>query len=157
MTLEAEQLHELVDELNRKALGSLERILNDHELGAISRGEAKVALACLFDAVSGLVGPDVFDMISEASQELSAQAGTTTCTRMYVNPEGTIVLLEYVFGEPKVVVRTRVSCQPDAEWTKVAEQTFEGELIPFDAAKKRMDGYGEALVRQGYRLLHTGG
>ena len=145
---------DITSELNRKALEQLERIHNDREQGVISDNEARHSLATLFGTVSGLCSQDVFDMISESSHEMNASAPKpTVMQRTLVSEKGAIVQLEYAFGEGHVLVKTRMPSETQAGWTKVAKQSFDEAVIPFEAAKERMAAYEASLIRQGYKEL----
>lgn len=148
--MEAQQI---LDEIDRKALETLQRILNDRERGVISDAQARASVHTLFEAVSGLCSRDSFDLISDASTELNAPKGPNRMTRLLVSPVGAIVQLEYEYGEAFLTVKTRVPSDTKAGWSKIAKASFEEELIPFDAAKERMEQYEASLLRQGYQEL----
>lgn len=138
------------DEIDRKALEQIERIMGNLKTGCVSWGEARFALTVLFDAVSGLCSKDVFDLISSASAELSADEQRTTMTRIFMNTKGALALFEYGCGDSFLLVKRRAAGSEQPDWDKVTRVTCEGKEIPFEIAKQRMEQYSAAMLRDGY-------
>lgn len=145
---------DIAEELNRKSLEALQQVMVDHGCGAISGAQARVALATLFNTVSGLAGSDVFQLISEASEQLRRDA-SAECVRkeLFVDEYGGVVQLEYHYGQGELLVKTRQAGERRQCWTNVRRMTFESEVLPFEAAKVRMDEYAASLLRRGYERL----
>lgn len=144
---------ELLEEIDRKSLTTLAGIMSGHASGLISRAEASRSLQALFDTASGLTGREVFELISEASKELSAVRCRTFDRTLFVNETGSLVELEYEFGEPFVRVRTRVPSATNAGWSKQVETDYSDQPIPYEAAKARIEQYKLSLLRKGYAVL----
>lgn len=146
--------HTLVDELNRKALDTLERIIVDYQTGIISVEQARSSLQTLFQAVSGLISDDLFDMISEASKEFADKAGEATARRLFTSDKS-LLCLEYTFGEPVVKLHSLDWESPvHGGWTKTAVMNFAEEANPYEVARGRFDGYIESFARLGYKELN---
>ena len=148
-----EQTFNLADELERKTLDVLSRIVSDFEQGAISQPSARFALRILFDTTSGLVGDEAFYLVSAASEMINAEPDTDMAKRFFVNQaKQEIVLLTYQFGEAQVGLK-RGSLPKDsrkAVWERESKATFETETNPFEAARVRFKGYAESLLRHGF-------
>ncbi len=140
----------LIDELERKALDALSRILSDFDAGAISQPAAAFALRTLFDAVSGLVGADTFDLISEASKKVNETQHNDQQRRLFVHASGTdFCLLEYQYGEAEITVKRGSVAMESAgariKWHRDSKATFEDEPNPFEAAAARFKQYAETM------------
>ncbi|QNK01732.1 hypothetical protein [Dyella telluris] len=146
--------HTLVDELNRKALDTLERIVVDYQTGIISVEQARSSLQTLFQAVSGLITDDLFDMISEASKEFADKTGEATARRLFIS-DGCLYCLEYTFGEPVVKLhKLNWSETTRMTWSSTKVLDFSEELNPYEVARGRFDGYIESFARLGYKELN---
>ena len=66
---ELERLILLEQELNRKAIGELENLVEKRELGKITNAEYATGIAVLFSVCSGLVDSEFFALISKAAKE----------------------------------------------------------------------------------------
>ena len=65
----------LIDELNLKTTIAVMGIVEDERRGIITKAQAATAMKGIFDAVSGLVSQDTFDLISAASEEYKGAKG----------------------------------------------------------------------------------
>ncbi len=143
------------EELERKTLDVLARILHDYEQGIVSQAQASHSLRAIFDTVSGLVGTEVFDFISEASAHVDADQKKDKLRRFFVHPSRKeIVAIEFQYGETGVSLKLGKFPDPEAEgfdWSRKSHATFEDELNPFEAAKQRFDGYADSLSRAGFK------
>ena len=54
----------IAEELHRKTLSAIATLLAKRETGAITEWEYYIAIQALFEAVSGLVPQDVFELLS---------------------------------------------------------------------------------------------
>ena len=64
--MDAEQL---TQELSLKAMTALSNIIGDYERGLISKAQAATGCRAVFDTVGGLVGTEVFNLVSAAAQQ----------------------------------------------------------------------------------------
>ena len=145
------------EELERKTLEALSTILNDYEQGAISQPTASYALRSVFHATSGIVGNETFELMSNASKEVNADEGRDVVRRVFFNPDKKeLVLLEYQFGEAEVVLKRGKYPMTSSQvniWDKSSKATFESEINPFEAARKRFTGYADSLLRAGFQEM----
>jgi hypothetical protein len=142
-------------ELERKTLEALAVVLNDYEQGAISQPTAAYALRSIFTVTSGLAGGDTFDMISQASALVEADAKRDVQRRFYVHPgEKEVIAITYQFGEAEVGLRRGSLKGGQLRWTRESQATFQEEVNPFEAARHRFEGYADQLKRLGYEEIN---
>lgn len=65
----------VIDELNLKVAASVIGICDDERRGIITKAQANTAIRAVFDAVSGLVSQDNFDLMSAVSEEYKHEKG----------------------------------------------------------------------------------
>ena len=58
------------EELDRKAIETLEYLVGKHRSGAITDSQYRVALDTLFMTVSGIIGADFINLITAAGDEI---------------------------------------------------------------------------------------
>lgn len=153
----AEEEYTLMDELGRKTMDALATLLTDLDRGAITRPQASYAISVLFQATSGLVGTDCFDLISEASKQVNDGMHLDRARRIFIRMgDGTrpteLILIEYQYGEAQLTIKRAVSpiFAGTVEWTQSKSAQFDHELDPFGAAHERFLGYARALTKQGF-------
>lgn len=142
----------LADELDRKTLDALASILTQVSEGVASRAEADFGLRILFQAVSGIVSGEAFDLMSKASKELQEYDRTSVRRVLLKPPE--VVLIEYQFGEPRLTLKrgelVHSSVGHSIQWHIDKVASYEHEINPFEAAHARFKGYSDVLLRQGF-------
>ena len=112
----------LIDELNLKVATSVIGICDDERRGLITKAQAGTAIKAVFDAVSGLVSQDNFDLISAASEEYKREKGMeATFVKNGDEIVGTIricgagALLSYRGGKPIRLPQDNTEREVDAE------------------------------------------
>lgn len=65
----------LKSEVSQKVIGALQAIVSDHERGLISRAQAATGVRGIYDATSGLVDTETFDILSEVAQRYKGVHG----------------------------------------------------------------------------------
>lgn len=147
----------LGEELERKTLEALARVVSDYETGAVSQPQARYGLQLIFTTTSGLVGNEAFDLVSQASAQINEQPTRDMVRRFFVHPtKGEMVLLSYQYGEAEVVIKRckypRKASDVNA-WDRTSKATFETEVNPYEAAKDRFVGYAASLCRVGFQEI----
>lgn len=133
------------DELEMKVSNALVRILTDRRDGICSRSQASYALRILFDSISGLVPKDLFNMITQASEEIAGDH-KDAITRLLVDKKaGALVAISYTFGDTELNV-TRGNFPGPFTTKRLAFM----EENPFEAAHLRLDAYAERLKERGF-------
>lgn len=132
--MDTEQLRE---ELNFKVLTAIHGIVNDERRGLITKAQANTGIRGIFDAVSGLVSQDNFDLLSAASEEYKHAKGVeVTFIKATDGIQGSIricgngALLSYRQGKPMILPRYNVEEEVDLE------------------AKERQEAYHKRLVQE---------
>lgn len=135
----------LTDELNLKVATSVIGIVDDERRGIITAAQANTALKGIFDAVSGLISQDNFDLLSAASEEYKHAKGVEAT---FLKHEGSIVgtiricgagaLLRFSNGVPLRVPQDNSEREVDAE--AKAEQKAWHQNVVDRLRKKREQG-----------------
>jgi hypothetical protein len=146
--------YSLTDELERKTMDALSRVLADYEQGAISQPSAAVALRTLFDATSGLLSGECFNLLSEASKMVSGDGVRFDLVRrFFIHENGEFALIEYQYGEAVITLRKGKRSGDGFVWARESRATFDDQPNPFEVAKERFDGYAQSMVRLGFKEL----
>lgn len=147
----------LRDELERKTLEALARVVSDFERMAISQAQARLALDILFAATSGLTGGETFNLVSQASAEINAESKRDYARRFFVHPnKKELLLLQYAYGEAEVTIKRGKYPMKSGEvnmWERSSRATFQNEPDPFETAAIRYREYADALLRQGFQEI----
>ena len=129
----------LIDELNLKVTTSIIGICDDQRLGVITGAQANTAIKAVFDAVSGLISQDNFDLISAASEEFKHEKGMeATFIKNGDEIVGTIricgagALLSFRGGKPIRLPQNNTEREVDAEakqdqaeWHRKVKETLQ--------------------------------
>lgn len=147
---------DIKNEIERKGMEVLLRVLTDFERGACSPSQAQYAVSALFDASSGIVSDELFQMMSEASKEVACdKSNMERQVKILVNPTTQqIVVLTYRFGEAGVGFKLGYITSAAANnWERSTFVEFYHEEDPFKQARLRFDGYSDLLTRKGFREI----
>lgn len=66
---------QLIKDINLKAITALGSVVQDYERGLISRAQAATGCRAIFDTVSGIATPEVFDLVTQASAKFKDAVG----------------------------------------------------------------------------------
>lgn len=107
---------ELKDEINRKALESIQYLITSVHAGRITPHQFSTGIDALWMAVAGLINEDIIDLITAAGDE--APKDQEIKKRVFIKARETIVV-DRVVGDDKLYVRsyfdadlTNTKCQP---------------------------------------------
>lgn len=130
--MDTEQLRE---ELNFKVLTAVHSIVSDERRGLITKAQANTGIRGIFDAVSGLVSQDNFDLLSAASEEYKHAKGVdVTFIKAVDGITGTIricgngALLSYRQGRPMILPRYNVEEEVDLE-ARERQEAYHNRLV----------------------------
>lgn len=103
------ELPTLQEEIDRKAIETLEMLLNRHARGYITTAQLEVGLDALFGAVSGLARKDFLELITAASGQLASDASYRTSRLLWnTNGKGALVLFEPLSARTSVFLFQRL-------------------------------------------------
>ena len=121
-------LPDVQEELDRKAIETLEMILSDETSGRCSTAEAKYGLGILMSAVNGLVRNEFAELIAEAESEFGDSGNVIT--QVLINEENNgLVVIENNLESNSVTLRRAKECAS-------ATSTFDGSITPYSDAKR---------------------
>jgi len=135
----------LQEELNRKSLDAIQRIIEDYDDGMITALELKTATRALFDAVAGLVDRGIIDIMSEVAK-LRIE-GKPVVVRRFVH-ENKLAVIERSLLDPSVV-STAYETNPGAHFSH-RERSFNDELHPHRHAQDYFNGVCDKLIEKGF-------
>lgn len=135
----------LQEELDRKALDTLEQLLRKYDDGLLSQRELKAATWALFEAVSGLVDRGIIDIISQVA-ELPSE-GNPVIARKFVHGDK-LALIERSLVDATVTLQG-FEKSPASHFT-YKQRSFAGDMRPFQLAAQYEQGIVEKLIERGY-------
>lgn len=146
--------YSFTDELGRKTLDAVATVMTDLEQGAMRPDQASIAVKAVFQAVSGLVGKDIFDLLSQASKEIQGGLEAVTTRRIFIDPAKRVVFqVEYEQGSAQSTFR--VGRLPDSigaemTWQRESRSEFQDRANPFAAAHEHFQLTAKALKERGF-------
>lgn len=141
------QAPSLKDELERKSLTALENLLRKREQKRINDDQLEVGLQAVFDAVWGLVGDDINEIIVEAQRE----PDPSYVERRLLRKGGHIAILERRVGGESF--RIRVGLKGDGSWAVDKVQDYSDEVIPTQVCAEKFDDLLNNMKNTGYQEL----
>lgn len=125
--------YNIQDELNRKAIETLEAIILNHESGSVDLASTKYAINTLFGLASGLLSAETFEIVSQASKEYG-RIEEAPLTRMFLGPNG-LIAVTLRWNETDLIVR-RFECE--GMTPKEKRIAFGDSVIPSKSEKFRL-------------------
>lgn len=132
----------LKEELDRKALATIEDLLHLHSVAKISDAQLSTGIDALFKATSGLADEQILHIITEASKLLPM--ASQTLRYAYLKGAG-VVALNWIVGDDKVTMVAYKGGAVVETKTHDADSALE--------AKKYLQKTRKALTARGYQLL----
>lgn len=152
---EPERLHALDgshptmrEEIDRKVVLELERVVLCHRQGKMGNAEVDAALTTLFNAVSGLCDSSMMDLISQTRVSLIGMDQVHQQYRIVlVNDAGDIAGVSFRVGSDQIKILKKRLDQPGI----VHVRSFAESTIPSEEALKAYKTVVAAFVKAGYR------
>lgn len=129
--MDAEQL---TKELSLKALSAITTLVSDYKRGLITKGQVSSGCRAVFDTVSGLVGTEVINLVSQAAAEFKSKGFEVEIIK---HADGTLRGALRVCGKGKVL---RIRAEPHFAAPYNVDE-------PDMSARRVMDRYMEDLHR----------
>lgn len=134
----------LQEELDRKTLDAIERLIADYDNGTIAHRELRLATRTLFDAVSGLVNPGIIHLISEIDK-LPAE-GRASVVRRFAKGDK-LAVIERSLSRPTISLTT-VDIVPGTY--HLAQKSFSDEVGAFRASHDHFEQTCAKLIGKGF-------
>lgn len=97
------------EELDRKSIETLEKLILDHRNHRISTAQFDVGINTLFSVASGLVSRDFIELVTRASREETVGGCITDYqTRLFKNADS-MIAVSYGYGEELFTLTTQKS------------------------------------------------
>ena len=126
------------EELARKTLDSVSDLLHRADLGQITSREAWLALGVIYDTVSGLVHPDILDVLTKARAEVDQSPRAIRRVFIRSAQEGYsgahVWVISRLPGATSILIRGNLL--RDATW-KTEEIRRYDDLLETDAAEEK--------------------
>ena len=132
----------LKEELDRKALQTIEDLLHLHASCKISDAQLSTGIDALFKATSGLTDEEILHIITEASKMLPL--APQTLRYVYLSGDN-MISLHWIVGDDKVTMTSYRS------GVKASEKIHDGDDAR--AAKLYLQKTRKALTDRGYQLI----
>lgn len=137
--------YDLRNELDRKTIGTIERIYRQYQQGKLSASQASVALEAVFEAVGGLASDDIIMLLGEVRERLPRHPLNYA---LYSNPTGGLAFIKTYYASPELMVGI---CEAPAFQCKT--KTFEDEANPYEARQMAIEKFIKNLDARTYRPL----
>lgn len=135
----------LLQELERKTIEELERLIVYEKFGKISPGLLKQGVQTLWNTVSGLISDETQDIIGSI-KAFPGYADFIRLKRCFVNERGDVVVVVWIAGTGKVV--TQIKPVGRMGTVQVWEADPSVEIHPTLAAKSRFEQICEAVHKR---------
>jgi hypothetical protein len=132
----------LKEELDRKALATIEDLLHLHAICKISDAQLSTGIDALFKATSGLTDEEILHIITEASKILPL--APQTLRYVYLSGDN-MISLHWIVGDDKVTMTSYRAGK------KASEKIHDGDDAR--AAKLYLQKTRKALTDRGYTLI----
>lgn len=143
------EILDIQEEVNRKALGALGQIEIDRQNGTVDKNSTRYAIATLFNAVSGIASNEVFELISEMSSKVHETAAQRVIRLFLKDSEA--VTVSRVPGDDKVLLRKfLVGGREEGGEPKETRKAFGQSAVPSKAAADYFESVCAALTIRGY-------
>lgn len=127
------------EELARKTLDSVSDLLHRADLGQITNREAWLALGVIYDTVSGLVHPEILDVLTKARAEVDGDPGVLRRVWVRAAREGDTMprvwIMSRIPGACTILIRTGLTL--DATWRTEEVRRYD-DLLEVEEAERKM-------------------
>lgn len=143
----AHDLPTVEEELDRKAIETLEQLLLRRQQGKITEAQFDVGLDALFSVAAGLVRDDFAELISLAGNEIDRNDSSFIQRRVFVKG-GSILYINSNLDSETVIVKRCVA----EGWTTVVKR-FDDKPIAAVAIKQYVDFVAKGMIGKGYEEI----
>lgn len=135
------------EEINRKAFETLQKIVNDFNLGKISKSQYRYAVDIAWSALSGLFDDEMRMMFEQLSRDTQSVSLSEKTVFRHLKSGIDILLIDSKTGA--VVFKRLHKDLPD----KVDFFDFREEPNPYLAAKQKIEQMRDSLISKGFVQL----
>jgi hypothetical protein len=135
----------LEEELNAKAMDTLERIMTDFEEGRADGSQTMAALQAVHGAVAGCASSDILDLITQASRSIRVEDKNVHVVRQLYHRDGDFLLVGQIVGDDKLLITKHIGQENETKEVK-------DFMSPREARQSALK-IGEILRGKGYRTI----
>lgn len=135
------------DELDRKAIETLEMLLLKRDQGKITEAQFDTGLDILFSVAGGIVREDFAELISQAAEDINRSDPSFEQRRLFAI-EGSIFYMRVNVDQ----ARLKLSRFAGGKWTDVVKD-YSDHTVPEKALKKQVAFVSNNMTDKGYEEI----